>query len=102
MAKRRGSQFTVDAESVQGIPGATVTFRALTVGEWREYRTTELTDVDLIRAHLLTWTGIVDDDDNELPSPADEPEVLDALYLHEQQALARLLWQGPMGDSAKN
>jgi len=87
---------------VQGNAGATVTFRALTVGEWREYRTTDLTDVDLVRAHLLGWAGIVDDDGNELPDPVDEPEVLDALYLHEQQALARLLWQGPLGDSAKN
>jgi len=102
MVKRRGAQFTVDAESVQGNEGATVTFSALKVREWREYRTTEMTDIDLVRAHVVAWSGIVGDDGKELPSPADEPTVIDELYMHEQAALARLLWQGPLGDSAKN
>ena len=102
MTKRRGSQFTVDAESVQGNEGATVTFRALKVREVNEYRTTEMTDADLLRSHVLSWSGFVDDEGRELPSPADEPDVLGELYVHEQLALSRLLFQGPLGDSAKN
>ena len=100
---RRGNQFTVDAESVQGNAGATVTFKALTVGEWKEYRSSDaVTDFSLVESHVVAWSGIVDDEGHELPDPADEPEVINALYLHEQQALARLLWQGPDGASAKN
>ena len=100
-AKRR-SQFTVNAEAIQGNEGATVTFKALRVREMREYRATEMTDRDLLEAHVLGWVGIVDDAGQPLPSPADDPEVLGELYIHEQQALARLLFQGPDGDSAKN
>ena len=51
-AKRR-SQFTVDAETIQGNEGATVTFKALRVREMREYRATEMTDRDLLEAHVL-------------------------------------------------
>ena len=100
-AKRR-SQFTVDAEAIQGNEGATVTFRALKVREMREYRATEMTDRDLLEAHVLGWVGIVDDAGKPLPSPADDPEVLGELYLHEVQAMAALMYQGPDGPEAKN
>jgi len=98
---RRGT-FTVDAETIQGNEGATVTFRALKVREMREYRATEMTDRDLLEAHVLGWVGIVDDAGKPLPSPADDPEVLGELYLHEVQAMAALMYQGPDGPEAKN
>jgi len=98
----RRNEFTVDATSVQGNAGATVTFKALKVREVNEYRETDLTDLDLLRGHVLSWSGIVDDEDRDLPDPADEPEILGELYTHEQQALVRLLFQGPNGESAKN
>lgn len=98
----RKNQFTVDAESVQGNAGAEVTFRALKVREVTEYRTTSMTDAELLAAHVVAWSGMVDDDGNDLPSPADEPGILGELYVHEQQRLAQLLFQGPDGDSAKN
>jgi len=99
----RRTTFTVDAESVQGNPGTTVTFRAIKVREFREYTTeADVTDRVMLERHLAAWTGIVDDGGNELPSPADDPSVLGELYIHEQQALMRLLWAGPEGASAKN
>lgn len=99
----RRSKFTVDAESVQGNEGAKVTFSSLTVGEWKAYRASdEVNDVSLVRSHVLSWSGIVDDQGKELPNPADDPAVHDGLYMHEQRALARLLWAGPDGADAKN
>jgi len=98
----RRNQFTVDAESVQGVAGAEVTFKALKVREVREYRSTDMTDQELLARHVVAWSGIVDDDLNELPSPADEPGILGELYVHEQLELARLLFQGPDGENAKN
>ena len=99
----RRSTFTVNASSVQGNVGAEVTFSALTVGEWKAYGADpEINDHTLIRDHVVSWVGFVDSNDNPLPSPADEPDVLDALFLHEQRALSRLLFQGPDGESAKN
>lgn len=98
----RRAQFTVDASSVQGNGDATVTFRCLKVREFNEYRTTEMTDADLLRQHVLSWTGFTDDSGYPLPDPKDEPGVLGELYLHEQQALSRLLFQGPDGASVKN
>jgi len=71
----RRTTFTIDASSVQGNEGAEVTFRALKVRE---------------------------DSGKPLPSPADDPDVLGELYVHEQLALARLLFSGPDGDSVKN
>ena len=98
----RRSTFEADAESVQGNAGATVTFRAITIGQAREYRETSMTDDDLLRAHVLDWSGIVDDDDHALPSPKDEPGVLDALYIFERTAIARLLFTGAPVIPAKN
>jgi hypothetical protein len=98
----RVSTFTVDASSVQGNEGAKVTFRGLKVGEWREYLDSEdVTDPDLLRAHIVKW-DLVDDNDHKLPDPADEPEIVNELYMHEQRQLVRLLMQGPDGESAKN
>jgi len=98
----RRNQFTVDAESVQGNAGAEVTFKALLVEEVSEYRATGMTDRELLEKHLLSWKGIVDDNDKPLPSPDHEPGILGKLYIHEQQELARLLFAGPDGESAKN
>ena len=98
----RRSTFTVDAEVVQGNAGATATFRCMTVGAMQEYRTTPMTDTDVLCAHLVDWSGIVDDDGQTLPNLTDEPGVIAALYLHEQQALIRLLFEGPDGPNAKN
>jgi len=92
----------VDAEAVQGIEGATVTFSCVTVGQRQEYLDTEMNDIDMVRAHIVSWSGIVDDNENELPSPADDPAVTKALYMHEIRELSRLLWAGPDGASAKN
>ena len=98
----RRNTFTVNAQSVQGNVGATVTFLMLTVGEWKAYGVDpEVNDHTLIRAHIVDWSGIVDDQDRPLPNPADEPDVLDELYMPEQRALSRLLFQGPDGANAE-
>ena len=91
----RRSTFEADAESVQGNAGATVTFRAVTVDEFKEYRETSMTDRELLASHVVAWKGIVDDNDQDMPSPADEPGIIGKLYLFELQALARLLFAGP-------
>ena len=99
----RRKTFTVDAESVQGVEGAEITFRNITVRAWREYiDDPDVTDSIMLQRHVVSWTGIVDDDDQEFPNPVDDPDVLGALYVSEQQAITRLLWQGPDGASAKN
>jgi len=99
----RRNQFVVSAESVQGNAGAEVTFRKVTVGERDRYlEDPEYGDLSIVRDHLLDWVGIVDDEGHELPSPKDEPGVDAALYLDEVGTLARLLFQGPDGISAKN
>lgn len=94
----RRNQFVVDAESVQGNAGATVTFRCLRVRELREWRDDpEQNDTTLLRDHLVGWEGIVDDDGAPLPA-----EDVGELYLHEQREMVRLLLQGPDGPNAKN
>lgn len=98
----RRSTFVADAESVQGNAGATVTFRAVTVGEFAEYRETSMTDREMIAAHVVGWKGIEDDDGHQMPSPADEPDIVGKLYLNELQALARLLFAGPPPIPPKN
>jgi hypothetical protein len=90
MARR--NQFTVDAESVQSIPGATVTFKAIKVREWEAYRTDPSMGLpDLLEAHVADWSGFTDDDGHELPSPKDEPGIVGDLYFHEMRELQRLL-----------
>jgi hypothetical protein len=98
----RRNSFTVDAEEVQGEQGAEITFRSLEVGTWAEYRETTMTDRELLQRQVISWSGIVDATGKPFPSPDDDPSVLDRLYLHEQAAIARLLFQGPDGTSAKN
>ena len=100
MARR--NQFSVNAESVQGNAGAEITFRSMKVREMNEYRTTDLTDEGVLMDHVLAWTGIVDDSGVGLPNPKDEPGAIGELYLHEQQAIVRLLFRGPDGADAKN
>ena len=100
---RRDTQFTVNAESVQGNEGATATFQHITVGERLEYLADdEINDFIMVRRHLLSWSGIVDNDDRELPDPKDEPGVFDALYLPEMRALALIMWRGPDEADSKN
>lgn len=98
----RRNQFTVDAESVQGNADAKVTFKALKVGQHREYLTTKMTDLELLKAHLLGWAGIVGDDEKPLPSPEDQPDILDELYLQEVVSFVKLLFKGPDEDGPKN
>ena len=100
MARR--NRFTVSAESVQGEEGATATFRCIRVGEWRQYLKENTRDNDVLKRHLVDWAGFLDDDGNPLPSPKDEPGIIDALYLHEQNVLTKMLWDGPDGAEAKN
>ncbi len=99
----RRNQFTVDAESIQGNAEATVTFRCLKVREVRRYRQDPaFGDHELLEQHIMSWSGIVDDNDRELPNPADDPAVLDELYLHERSQLGTLLFVGPGGPNVKN
>ena len=99
----RRSTFTVDASEIQGIEGAEITFRALTIREHREWRDdAKSTDYDLLASHVISWRGFVDDDGNDMPSPEDEPGILAELYYHEQAELLKLFFQGPDGASAKN
>ena len=98
----RRNQFTVNAESIQGNAGAEVTFKGLLVEELAEYRATNMTDRQLVEAHLVDWKGIVDDNDKPLPSPKDEPGIIGKLYTHGLTQIARLLFQGPDEISPKN
>ena len=98
----RRSTFIADAESVQGNKGATVTFKAITLDEWDEYVTTPKTDRELLTERVVAWKGIVDDDDFELPSPADDQAIIGKLYTAEKDALMRLLYSGAPAIPVKN
>ena len=99
----RRDTFKVNAQDVQGEPDAEVTFRCITVGERRAYLAdADRDDTDMLKAHLVSWVGILDSEGNPLPNPSDKPQVIDALYMHEMRVLARLMWQGPDGADAKN
>jgi hypothetical protein len=88
----RRSTFTVDAESVQGNAGATVTFRAIKVKEWEAYRADPEQGIgDLLHRHIVDWSGFTDEDGHALPSPKDEPGVIADMYFHELRELQRLL-----------
>lgn len=114
--KKRLNTFTVDAESVQGIEGTTITFKRLKRREYLAWRNDpDTTDDDLAASHTLSWRGIVDENNNELPSPTDEPGGVDEngyelpspvfgeLYFEEIPKIAALLLQGPDGpDALKN
>ena len=101
MARR--NQFTCSAESVQGNAEATVTFRSLKVREWKAHRDADdREDTDLLISHVVAWEGIEGDDGHALPSPKDDAAIIGELYMHEQQAMVRLLMQGPDGEDAKN
>ena len=99
----RKSQFTVDASSVQGNEGAAVTFRKITIAQRDKYLSDpDYGDAQIVGDHIADWSGIVDDDGNEIPSPKDEPGVIASLYVDELRALVMLLFQGPDGEHAKN
>lgn len=99
----RRNQFTVNAESVQGNAGATVTFRCVRVREMNAWRDDpEQNDSTMLQTHVVDWGGFEDDDGTALPSPAAYPEVLGELLLHEQRALVEMLLRGPDGPQAKN
>ena len=99
----RRSTFTVDAASVQGNEGATVTFRSITIDERQEYLDRpDVNDITMLRAHLAAWSGFVDDDGKPLPDPSTEPGAVGALYMEEMRELFRLMWRGPLGDEPKN
>lgn len=100
----RTKTFSVDASSVQGNPDARVTFKAIKRGVWRQYlEDRDFGDDKLASMHIVSWTGFTDDAGEELPSPSEQPDVLDELYQHEIGALARLLAMGPNGpDALKN
>lgn len=98
----RRSTFIADAESVQGNKGATATFKACTLAEYEDYRTSSKTDKDMLIAHLLEWSKFEDDEGHALPNPKDEPGIIDKLYLAEVRALARLLYTGAPAIPLKN
>jgi hypothetical protein len=98
----RRSTFIAGAESVQGNKDATVTFKAITLDGWEEYRTSTMTDRELLAEHIVAWNGIEDDDGNDLPSPADEPGILGKLYTAEKTALMSLLYTGAPAIPVKN
>jgi hypothetical protein len=101
MARR--NQFTVDAESVQGNAGATVTFRRITVGQRKRYlEDKDYNDPEIVGDHIADWSGIEDDEGHEIPSPKDEPGVVATLYVGELRELVILLFAGPGGDQVKN
>lgn len=105
MAKqKRINTFTVDAQSVQGIEGATITFRRMKRREWLAWRKNEdTTDDDLVDSHVVEWTGFVDENGNDLPSLKDEPEALGEVFFDETRKIVTLLIQGPDGpDALKN
>jgi len=99
----RRDTFKVNAVDVQGNAGAEATFRCITVGERRTYLAdADRDDMDMLKAHLVSWSGFVDGSGKPLPDPEDDPDASDALYMHEGRSLARLMWQGPDGADAKN
>ena len=100
---RRHTTFIVDAEKLQGNPDASITFRPVTVGERQQYFANPAnTDLEMIAEHVVAWAGVVDDDDQPMPNPADEPAIVGKLYLHEAQMVMRWLWGGPDVPAAKN
>ena len=98
----RLTQFTNDAQSVQGNPGATVTFKCLTGNEIdAAIKMQELPEEerkgepDFLTRVLVDWHGIEGANGQMLPSPKDDPSVINALYPHEQKWIQDLFWAGP-------
>lgn len=101
---KRIHTFRIDANSVQGVEGATITSKAVLRSDWKLYgESDEHGDEWFILKHVTSWSGILDANGKELPSPKDEPGALDNLYMHESGRIARLIAQGPDGpDALKN
>lgn len=103
MPKRR-VQKRFDTKEVQG-EGSYVILSSLRVSERRRYAKDAEEEgfsalewsIDLLTKHVVEWNW-VDEDDNPLPLPKDDPKVIDDLTDPEAELLATLL----MNPSAKN
>ena len=98
----RKTSFWKDAESVQKVPGARILFKALKRGIVRRYFDFEdkkVNDDYLLANYVLDWEQIQDDAGHDLPSPKDEPAVLDELYRDEVGVVINLLLAGPDPES---
>jgi len=97
----RRTSFKVDAESVQGNAVAWIEFKNVTRGVIKRLFDDDdmgVTVPSLIADYVLDWGGFTDDQGNELPSPKDEPGVLDGLYRNEEGEIVRLLIAGPVAE----
>jgi hypothetical protein len=97
----RRTSFKVDAESVQGNEGAWIEFKNITRGVIRRLfddNDQEVTVPGLIKEYVLDWGGFTDDGGKEMPSPKDEPDIVDTLYRNEEGEIVRLLVAGPVAD----
>ncbi len=96
MAKRR-AQRRINSDEVQG-KGSWVLVSALTVKEARTMRKQAEDEnfdsfgsgLDLVKAHVLDWNW-VDDEDESMPSPRTEPDIVDELTIEEAEFLANAL-----------
>lgn len=102
MAKRLTGERTVDSDAVQG-KGSWVKIKALRLKQMRRIRKQQAAEgedfdnfeagLDLLREHVADWNW-VDDDGQRLPSPADDPDVLDDLTDQEVDFLTNLIAPG--------
>lgn len=97
-----------DASEVQG-EGAYVILTGIKVREIREVRKLAKTEdfdefeggVSLLASHIAEW-NFVDDEDQPLPQPKDDPKVLDELTNEETEFLVTLLMGSPKGSNSKS
>lgn len=109
MAKRKSVR-RFDTDEVQG-EGSYVVMTAFKVKEIRAARQAKREQgddfdgveagVQALRTHLVEWNW-VDDNDQPLPKPQDEPSVIDDLTSDEAEFLANLLVQGLSETDAGN
>lgn len=101
---KRIHTFQINAESIQGIEDAELTCKTVKQKKWDRYiKDPDYGDSALVRDHIVGWKGIVGENDKELPSPADDPEVFSELYMYEIGRISVLVAQGPDGsDALKN
>ena len=96
MSKRLTSVFRLDTESVQG-EGSFAILRHVTMREQREIQRMvkeEISAFDLggflLKQNVLDWNW-VDDDDEPLPNPQDDPDVIELLTDAEIEILGNAL-----------
>ena len=96
MAKRLTSVFRLDTESVQG-EGSFATLRHVSMKEQREIRRMveeEISAFDLgaflLRQNVLDWNW-VNDDDEPMPNPQEDPDVIELLTDAEIEVLGNAL-----------